>query len=96
MIILMLRFLLLQAFSPNLKYVVSVGSQHDSVVNVWDWRSDTKVASNKVSSKVRSARSAALHYYHINFFLTYINLLKSIGVASDTMGRMRKLDEINT
>ncbi|KFM64351.1 Mitogen-activated protein kinase-binding protein 1, partial [Stegodyphus mimosarum] len=42
------------AFSPNLKYVVSVGSQHDMVVNVWDWRNKQKVASNKVSCKVKA------------------------------------------
>lgn len=26
------------AFSPNMKYIVSVGYQHDMTVNVWDWR----------------------------------------------------------
>ncbi|KAG8229700.1 hypothetical protein J437_LFUL009825, partial [Ladona fulva] len=30
------------AFSPNHKYVVSVGSQHDMIVNVWDWRGGVK------------------------------------------------------
>ncbi|XP_021353584.1 mitogen-activated protein kinase-binding protein 1-like isoform X2 [Mizuhopecten yessoensis] len=42
------------AFSPNLKYLVSVGSQHDMIVNVWNWRTATKVASNKISSKVNA------------------------------------------
>ncbi|XP_023225162.1 mitogen-activated protein kinase-binding protein 1-like [Centruroides sculpturatus] len=42
------------AFSPNMKYVVSVGSQHDMTVNVWDWRGKVKVASNKVSCKVKA------------------------------------------
>ena len=41
-----------QAFSPNLKYIVSIGTQHDMMVNVWNWRTGSKVASNKVSSKV--------------------------------------------
>lgn len=36
------------AFSPSNKYVVSVGTQHDMIVNVWDWRNNVKVASNKV------------------------------------------------
>lgn len=27
-----------QAFSPNMKYVVSVGFQHDMLVNIWNWR----------------------------------------------------------
>ncbi|CAH1263187.1 MAPKBP1 [Branchiostoma lanceolatum] len=42
------------AFSSNMKYVVSVGYQHDMLVNVWNWRTSTLVASNKVSSKVKS------------------------------------------
>ncbi|KAH9499537.1 Mitogen-activated protein kinase-binding protein 1, partial [Bulinus truncatus] len=40
------------AFSPNMKEVVSVGTQHDMMVCVWNWKSGNKVASNKVSSKV--------------------------------------------
>ena len=40
------------AFSPNNKYLVSVGTQHDMVANVWNWRQNLKVASNKISSKV--------------------------------------------
>ena len=27
-----------QAFSPNLKYVASVGFQHDMIVNIWNWK----------------------------------------------------------
>lgn len=42
------------AFSPNMKYIVSIGSQHDMTVNVWDWRGKIKVASNKVSCKVKA------------------------------------------
>lgn len=41
-----------QAFSPTGKYIVSVGSQHDNIVNVFDWKSNLKIASNKVSAKV--------------------------------------------
>uniref|UniRef100_UPI0037E78C83 mitogen-activated protein kinase-binding protein 1-like n=1 Tax=Semicossyphus pulcher TaxID=241346 RepID=UPI0037E78C83 len=40
------------AFSPNSKYIVSVGNQHDMMVNVWAWKKDVVVATNKVSSKV--------------------------------------------
>lgn len=43
---------LFQAFSPNGKYLVSVGSQNDMIVNVFDWKSNIKIASNKVSAKV--------------------------------------------
>ena len=27
-----------KAFSPNLKYVASVGFQHDMIVNIWNWK----------------------------------------------------------
>ncbi|XP_055635458.1 uncharacterized protein LOC129775144 isoform X2 [Toxorhynchites rutilus septentrionalis] len=40
------------AFSPTGKYLVSVGSQHDNIVNVFDWKANLKIASNKVSAKV--------------------------------------------
>ncbi|XP_043910552.1 WD repeat-containing protein 62-like [Protopterus annectens] len=43
------------SFSPNMKYIVSVGYQHDMIVNVWDWKKNSIVASNKVSSKVMAA-----------------------------------------
>lgn len=48
------KLLRLQAFSPTNKYVVSVGTQHDMIVNVWDWKNNIKVASNKVSTKVKA------------------------------------------
>ncbi|XP_053666866.1 uncharacterized protein LOC128715968 [Anopheles marshallii] len=40
------------AFSPTGKYLVSVGSQHDNIVNVFDWKANLKIASNKVTAKV--------------------------------------------
>ncbi len=55
-----------QSFAPNNKYVVSVGSQHDMIVNVWDWRSGVKVASNKVSTKVKAISFAE----NGNYFVT--------------------------
>ena len=45
------------AFHPNLKYVVSIGTQHDMAVNVWNWRANVKVASNKVATKVNIPRN---------------------------------------
>ncbi|XP_065561078.1 mitogen-activated protein kinase-binding protein 1-like isoform X4 [Artemia franciscana] len=53
------------AFSPNHRYVVSVGTQHDMIVNVWDWKAGTKVASNKVSSKVKSVSFAENGSYFV-------------------------------
>jgi WD40 repeat protein len=39
-------------FSPNLRYLISVGYQHDQTINIWDWKQGTKIASNKITSKV--------------------------------------------
>ena len=36
-----------QVFSPNLKYLVSVGYQHDMLVNVWSWKVQYKWATGK-------------------------------------------------
>ncbi|XP_059095788.1 mitogen-activated protein kinase-binding protein 1-like isoform X3 [Tigriopus californicus] len=54
------------SFAPNNKYVVSVGSQHDMIVNVWDWKNNVKVASNKVSTKVKAISFAE----NGNYFVT--------------------------
>ncbi len=39
-------------FSPNGRWLVSVGSQYDLMIYVWDWRSRTQLASNRVTSKI--------------------------------------------
>jgi WD40 repeat protein len=46
------RAVLLLAFSPNGKYLASVGQDDDHSVAIWDWRAKTKVYSDK-SDKVR-------------------------------------------
>ncbi|XP_050299920.1 uncharacterized protein LOC126738571 isoform X2 [Anthonomus grandis grandis] len=53
------------SFSPNNKYVVSVGTQHDMIVNLWDWRNNIKVASNKVSTKVKAIAFAENGSYFV-------------------------------
>ncbi|CAH1118398.1 unnamed protein product [Phaedon cochleariae] len=53
------------AFSPTGKYVVSIGTQHDMIVNVWDWKSNIKVASNKVSTKVKAIAFAENGSYFV-------------------------------
>ena len=35
-----------------MKYIVSVGNQHDMAVNVWNWKTKTKLASGKIATKV--------------------------------------------
>ncbi|UYV64071.1 WDR62 [Cordylochernes scorpioides] len=53
------------AFSPNGKYVVSVGSQHDMTLNVWEWQSKLKIASSKVSTKVKDLSFSASGSYFV-------------------------------
>ena len=55
---------ILQAFSPNLKYIVSVGTQHDMMVNVWNWKTNAKVASNKIASNVSIITSCVIWRYN--------------------------------
>ncbi|PKK75650.1 WD40 repeat-like protein [Rhizophagus irregularis] len=41
-------------FSPNMKYIVSLGFQHDGYLNVWNWKTGAKVACNKITTKVHT------------------------------------------
>jgi len=66
---------------------VSVGSQHDMIVNVWDWRANVKVASNKVSAKVKAVSFAENGNYfvtvgnrHVKFW--YLEYSRSAKVSS--------------
>ncbi|KAL3271990.1 hypothetical protein HHI36_022458 [Cryptolaemus montrouzieri] len=52
-------------FSPNGKYVVSVGTQHDMIINVWDWKNNIKVASNKISTKIKAIAFAENGSYFV-------------------------------
>ncbi|KAK3832326.1 MAG: quinon protein alcohol dehydrogenase-like superfamily, partial [Linnemannia gamsii] len=38
-------------FSPNSKFVVSLGFQHDGYIHLWNWRTNTQIASNRVTSR---------------------------------------------
>ncbi|XP_060582895.1 mitogen-activated protein kinase-binding protein 1-like [Ruditapes philippinarum] len=60
------------AFSPNLKYIVSIGTQHDMQVNVWNWRTGSKVASNKVSSKVSAVSFSADGSYFVTVGMRHV------------------------
>ncbi|RCI05190.1 mitogen-activated protein kinase binding protein 1 [Rhizopus stolonifer] len=42
------------SFSPNMRYLVSVGFQHDGYLYVWDWKKGVKLAGNKVTSRVNA------------------------------------------
>jgi WD40 repeat protein len=42
-------------FSPNINsnLIISIGSVHDMVVNVWNFKTKFKVASNKIACKIK-------------------------------------------
>ncbi|XP_032597823.2 mitogen-activated protein kinase-binding protein 1 isoform X8 [Drosophila grimshawi] len=60
------------AFSPNGKYLVSVGSQHDMIVNVYDWRAHLKMASNKISTKVSAVCFAEDGSYFVTVGMRHV------------------------
>ncbi|XP_045468503.1 mitogen-activated protein kinase-binding protein 1 isoform X4 [Harmonia axyridis] len=86
-------------FSPNGKYVVSVGTQHDMIVNVWDWRNNIKVASNKISTKIKAIAFAENGSYFVtvgnrNVKFWYMEHGKSrYKEAVPLMGRLAILGE---
>ena len=51
-----------------------VGSQQDMIVNVWDWHNNIKVASNKISTKVKAISFAE----NGNYFVTGKNNIVSM------------------
>uniref|UniRef100_A0A8C3A5F3 Translation initiation factor beta propellor-like domain-containing protein n=1 Tax=Cyclopterus lumpus TaxID=8103 RepID=A0A8C3A5F3_CYCLU len=89
------------AFSPNGKYVVSVGNQHDMMVNVWVWKKDVVMASNKVSNKVTGVSFSVDSSYfvtvgnrHVKFW--YLDPCKASKAAAPLplLGRSGLLGEL--
>ncbi|KAF9146978.1 mitogen-activated protein kinase binding protein 1 [Linnemannia schmuckeri] len=90
-------------FSPNSKFVVSLGFQHDGYIHVWNWRTNTQIASNKVTSKVNAlAFSADGSYFvtaglrHIKFWYLNVGANKRAGSSSTRVldGRSGILGEL--
>uniref|UniRef100_A0A3P9I4P0 Uncharacterized protein n=1 Tax=Oryzias latipes TaxID=8090 RepID=A0A3P9I4P0_ORYLA len=89
------------AFSPNSKYIVSVGNQHDMMVNVWAWKMDVVVAANKVSSKVTAVSFSEDRSYfvtvgnrHVKFW--YLDHCRASKVSAPVplLGRVGLLGEL--
>ncbi|EMP27075.1 WD repeat-containing protein 62 [Chelonia mydas] len=89
------------AFSPNMKYIVSVGYQHDMIVNVWDWKKDTLVASNKVSCKVIAISFSEDSYFvtvghrHVKFWFLDASREVKIKETVPLVGRSGLLGELH-
>ncbi|KAG0200926.1 mitogen-activated protein kinase binding protein 1 [Mortierella sp. GBA30] len=78
-------------FSPNSKHLVSLGFQHDGYIHVWNWRTGTQIAGNKVTTKVNALTFSADGSFfvtaglrHIKFWYLNIGSRKGgIGAASN-------------
>ncbi|CAH4032368.1 unnamed protein product [Pieris brassicae] len=88
------------AFSTSSKYLVSVGSQHDMIVNVWDWRANLKLASNKVSSRVKAVSFSEQGNYfvtvgfrHVKFWFLEYSRSAKFKEPVPLMGRSAILGE---
>jgi len=42
-------------FSPNMKYLVSIGDFNDRGLFVWSWKDEIRLTMNKISKKINSA-----------------------------------------
>uniref|UniRef100_A0A8D0H706 WD repeat domain 62 n=1 Tax=Sphenodon punctatus TaxID=8508 RepID=A0A8D0H706_SPHPU len=89
------------AFSPKMKYIVSVGYQHDMIVNVWDWRQDSLVASNKVSCKVMALSFSddscfvTVGHRHVKFWFLDASREVKIKETVPLVGRSGLLGELH-
>ncbi|KAG0381087.1 mitogen-activated protein kinase binding protein 1 [Mortierella sp. AD032] len=90
-------------FSPNSKFVVSLGFQHDGYIHLWNWRTNTQIASNRVTSRVNAlAFSADGSYFvtaglrHIKFWYLNVGANKRPGTSSTRVldGRSGILGEL--
>jgi hypothetical protein len=64
-----------------MRHLASVGFQHDGYLNVWNWRKGTKVASNRVTSRVNAMAFAQDGTHFITAGLRHIKFwnLSSTG-----------------
>ncbi|XP_045898303.1 mitogen-activated protein kinase-binding protein 1-like, partial [Micropterus dolomieu] len=89
------------AFSPNGKYIVSVGYQHDMMVNVWNWKKNVVVAANKVSSKVTAVSFSDDSSYfvtagnrHVKFWYLDHSKTSKVNATVPLLGRSGLLGEL--
>lgn len=65
-------------FSSNLNcsLLISIGSVHDMLVNVWNWKTRFKVASNKIACKIKGiAFSKDGSYFVTVGNISYVSLI---------------------
>nr|XP_057946593.1 mitogen-activated protein kinase-binding protein 1-like [Doryrhamphus excisus] len=88
-------------FSPNSKYIISVGYQHDMMVHVWNWKKDVVVAANKVSSKVTAVSFSHDSSYfvtagnrHVKFWYLDHSKTSKVNATVPLLGRSGLLGEL--
>ncbi|KAF9953947.1 mitogen-activated protein kinase binding protein 1 [Mortierella alpina] len=59
-------------FSPNSKYLVSLGFQHDGYIHVWNWRTGAQIASNRVTTRVNALTFSADGTFFVTAGLRHI------------------------
>ncbi|KAF9281206.1 hypothetical protein BGZ68_006795 [Mortierella alpina] len=59
-------------FSPNSKYLVSLGFQHDGYIHVWHWKTGAQIASNRVTTKVNALTFSADGTFFVTAGLRHI------------------------
>nr|XP_006013149.1 PREDICTED: mitogen-activated protein kinase-binding protein 1-like isoform X1 [Latimeria chalumnae] len=84
-----------------MRYIVSVGYQHDMIVNVWEWKKDSTIASNKVSSKVTAVSFSEDSSYfvtvgnrHVKFWYLDASKERRINATVPLIGRSGLLGEL--
>jgi WD40 repeat protein len=60
------------SFSPNMRYLVSIGFQHDGYLYVWDWKKGIKLAGNKVTSRVNAVSFSKDGSYFVTAGLRHV------------------------
>ncbi len=77
------------AFSPNMKYLVSVGYQHDGYLFFWDWKANTPLAANKTSEKLYSISFAEDGTYFVTAGERHMKFW-----FLDASGNVKKTDKV--
>ncbi|CAB1335470.1 unnamed protein product, partial [Coregonus sp. 'balchen'] len=71
------------------KYIVSVGYQHDMIINVWAWKKNIVVAANKVSSKVTAVSFSDDSNYFVTAGNRHVNATVPLLGRSGLLGELR-------
>lgn len=72
------------AFSPNSKYIVSVGYQHDMIVNVWAWKVTSNIQITVIKHFTQRLSFIYLHKHVVDFHpVSFLSFQKNVVVAAN-------------